>query len=109
MFIIECCVRGMSKGRGAYRWERSSGEMGVDHRGGEEGFLGQEMGRRAGEACDEDGPARTHPRKGGRRQHCRVIDSERSEWVEGMMSDEADQVFKAISSNNNELLFFMIL
>lgn len=30
----------MSKVRGA----RSSGEMGVGHRGGEEGFLGQEMG-----------------------------------------------------------------
>lgn len=79
-------MRGMSKGRGAYRWERSSGEMGVRHRGGEEGFPGQEMGRRAGEVCHEGGPGRTHPQKGGRRRHCRVIDSERSEWVEGMVS-----------------------
>lgn len=72
--IIEGCVRGMSKVRRAPRWERSSGETGVGHRGGEEGFLGQEMGRRAGEACGEGGPARTHPRKEGRGQHCRAID-----------------------------------
>lgn len=41
-------------------------EIGVGHRDGEEGFLGQEIGGRAGEACHEGGPAR--------KQYCRVID-----------------------------------
>lgn len=40
--------------------------IGVGHRDGEEGFLGQEIGGRAGEVCHEGEPVR--------KRHCRVID-----------------------------------
>lgn len=45
----------MSKVRGVYRWEPSSGASRVGHRDGEKGFLGQEVGGGAKEAPNYSG------------------------------------------------------
>lgn len=48
---------------GLYRLGRESGELGMGHGAGEEGFLGQDMWRGTGEACPGEETARTHPQR----------------------------------------------